>query len=35
MSDASELSPWRDGHDERDHQLFRAAIRTLAMHLSQ
>lgn len=35
MSDASEFSPWRDGKDERDHQLIRAAIRTVAMHLSQ
>ena len=35
MSDASEFSPRRDGHDERDHQLIRAAIRTLSRHLSQ
>lgn len=35
MSDASEFSPCRDGHDERDHQLIRAAIRTLSRHLSQ
>lgn len=35
MSDAIEFSPGRDEQDEHDHQLIRAAIRTLSTHLSQ
>ena len=35
MSDASEFSPCRDEQDDGDHQLIRAAIRTLSTHLSQ